>query len=77
MSNEKLVKELAINWVEEKRLSKKMKTIFKHLKDKQVEENEDLFSIVLNDLRVCLQVVASEDVFQGNISHHQRYPKKK
>ena len=76
MSNEKLVKELAINWEEEKRLSK-MKTIFKHLKDKQVEENKDLFSIVLNDLRVCLQVVASEDVFQGNIGHHQRYPKKK
>lgn len=52
--------------MEEKRLNKKMKTTFKHLKDKQ--ENKDLFSIVLNDLRVCLWVVATEDVFQDSIS---------
>lgn len=40
MSNEKLVKELLLTEWEEKRLNKKMKTTFKHLKDKQ--ENKDL-----------------------------------
>lgn len=53
-----------------------MKTIFKYLKDKQVEENEDLSS-VLDDLRVHLLAVATRDIFQVNVSHHQRYPKRK
>lgn len=53
-----------------------MKTIFKYLKDKQVEENEDLSS-VLDDLRVHLLAVATRDIFQVNVGHHQRYPKRK